>query len=245
MGSEAKQCYTSPMSTRIQGGVSTQLNPFGPQWASGRAGEAPPIGQQMQQVLFGRAKPPVLDPGLHPELVAVLQALGRFKRKIATMAGDQDEDYELVLADGTIAMIDADGRIYMGAAFLAAYAEHPEVLVGALAHEIGHRPKRWSEYQKRHQLSREELEALCRHEETRADIFAGKALAEMGLECEPLVAFLQQVEDKPHPEYFPAKTRGEVIREAHAGRSYRSQNRKKLFPHFDRMTSPKGHLGEY
>ena len=46
-------------------------------------------------------------------------------------------------------------------------------------------------------------------------------------------------------EYFDAKTRGEVIRDAHAGRAYRTDNRKKLFPEFDRMTSPKGHLGEF
>ena len=142
-------------------------------------------------------------------------------------------------------MIDEDGLIYMGAGFLEACKDNPEVLIGVLAHEIGHRPKRWREYDTRRQLTREELEALCREEETRADIFAGKALAEMNLSCEPLAEFLAEVQQKPHPEYFDAKTRGEVIRDAHAGRAYRSDNRKKLFPEFDRMTSPKGHLGEF
>src|SRR5690606_2207996 len=145
--------------------------------------------------------------------------------------------------DGTIAMIDEDGRIYVGAGFLAACAEQPEVLVGVLGHEIGHRPKRWREYKTRRQLSREELEMLCRHEETRADIFAGKALAEMDMACEPLVAFLQSVQDEPHPEYFPAEVRAAVIRDAHAGRAYRAKARRTLFPELHRMTSPKGHLG--
>jgi hypothetical protein len=161
------------------------------------------------------------------------------------MAGDADEDYSIVLADGTIAMIDAEGNIFVGAGFLASFGDVPEVLVGALAHEIGHRPKRWGDTKVKRQLSREEIEYICRHEETRADIFAGKALAEMGLSPDPICDFLSAVEEKPHPEYFPAAVRGEVIREAHAGRTYRADNRRKMFPGYDRMASPKGHLGEY
>ena len=233
------------MSSRIESGISTQLNPFGPQWPAGRAQEAPSIGEQIRQTLFGRAKPTLLDPAHFPALAAQLSMLARYKKKIAAMAGDRDEDYELALADGTLAMIDEHGTIFVGKGFLTAFAKAPEVLVGALAHEIGHRPKRWGAYQVRRQLSREEIEYLCRHEETRADIFAGKALAEMGMSCEPLVAFLRAVEVQPHPEYFPAAVRGEVIREAHAGRAYRAENRRKLFPEFNRMKSPKGHLGEY
>lgn len=233
------------MSSRIDGGLSTQLNPFGPQWpTASRSQEAPPVGQQVQQTLFGKAKPAVLDPAQHPELMAQLQQLNKFRKKLATMAGDREEDYSVALADGTIAMIDEQGVIYVGAKFLAAFGDTPEVVVGALAHEIGHRPKRWGQYRVRRQLNREEMEYICRHEETRADIFAGKALAELGMSCEPLVEFLQAIEEKPHPEYFEAKVRAEVIREAHAGRTYRAEARRKLFPGFDRMTSPKGHLGE-
>ncbi len=72
-----------------------------------------------------------------------------------------------------------------------------------------------------------------------------KALAEMGMSCEPLASFLEDIEDKPHPEYFPAEVRGEVIRDAHAGRAYRAKNRRSMFPGMERMTSAKGHLGEY
>ncbi len=231
--------------TRVTGGVSTQLNPFGPQWPGAKPGDVPEVGKQVQQVLFGAVKPPVLDPARFPELAAMLQQLQRYKKKLAVMAGDKEEDYALVLADGGAAMIDAEGTIYLGAGFVAAHLDNPEVLIGALAHEIGHRPKRWGEYKTKRELSREEIETLCRHEETRADIFAGKALAEMELDCEPMIGFLEAVEDKPHPEYFPAAVRGEVIREAHAGRAYRARARRSMFPEFDRMTSPKGHLGEY
>ncbi|MBI3180308.1 MAG: hypothetical protein HYZ27_11645, partial [Deltaproteobacteria bacterium] len=166
------------MANRIEGGLSTQLNPFGPQWPTARAGETPAIGAQVQQALFGKPKPPVLDPAQFPQLAAQLRLLAGYKKKLALMAGDEEDDYDIVLADGTIAMIDEQGTIYVGAGFLAACGERPEVLVGVLAHEIGHRPKRWRDYPARRQLSHRELEAICRHEEPCADIFAGKALAE-------------------------------------------------------------------
>ena len=35
--------------------------------------------------------------------------LGRIKGKLATMLGDESEEYELHLADGTIGMIDGQG----------------------------------------------------------------------------------------------------------------------------------------
>jgi len=161
------------------------------------------------------------------------------------MADDNEQDYDIALAQSTIAMIDAHGTIYMGLEFLMANKEHPEIILGALAHEIGHQPKRWKEYKQEHSLSKEDMELICRHEETRADIFAGTALAELGLSCEPMIEFLQAIEEGPHPEYFPAETRGEIIREAHQNRYYRQKNRRKIFPEFDRMTSIKGHLGEF
>ena len=234
------------MSKRIEGGLSSQLNPFGPQWSTQKSAEqVPQVGAQIQQALFGRAKPPLLDPAQFPQLAEQLRLLNRYKKKLAAMAGDEDDDYEVVLAEGTIAQIDENGTIYVGARFLAAFSDKPEVLVGVLAHEVGHRPKRWGEYRVRRQLTHEELSALCRHEETRADLFAGKALAEMDLDAEPLVEFLERIEQGPHPEYFPAKVRAEIIRDAHAGRAYGRESRRKLFPEFDRMRSPKGHLGEY
>ena len=59
--------------------------------------------------------------------------LGRIKGKLATMLGDESEEYELHLADGTIGMIDGQGRIFLGAKFLMDYQEEEDVLVGVLA----------------------------------------------------------------------------------------------------------------
>ena len=240
-------CCTLDTMSRIDGGIGTRFNSLNQNLDTantGKSAQAPEVGQQVQQALFGKAKPPVLDLAQFPHLAEQMKFLRKYKKKLAAMAGDEDDDYELVLADGTIAMIDESGRIYVGAKFLSACKDNPEILFGVLAHEIGHQPKRWNKYRERKQLTQGQLEALCRHEETRADIFAGKALAEMDMSWEPLAEFLIELEDKPHPEYFPAKVRAEVLRDAHAGRDYRTQNRKKIFPEFDRMTSPKGHLGD-
>src|SRR5689334_2372491 len=119
--------------TRVTGGINTQLNPFGPQWPGQKSGEVPEVGQQIQQVLFGKVKPPVLDPARFPELAAMLQQLQRFKKKLAVMAGDKEDDYGIVLCDGAVAMIDDEGTIYLGQGFVQAHLDKPEVLVGALA----------------------------------------------------------------------------------------------------------------
>lgn len=233
--------------SRIDGGIGTRFNSLNQNMDTtntGKSVQTPEVGQQIQKALFGKAKPPILDIAHFPHLAEQMRTLRKYKKKFAVMAGDDDEDYELVLADGTIAMVDESGRIYVGAKFLEYCKDKPEILLGVLAHEIGHRPKRWNQYRDRKQLTQGQLEAMCRHEETRADLFAGKALAEMGLDWEPLAEFLLELEDKPHPEYFPATVRAQVLKEAHTGREYRSENRKKIFPAFDRMTSPKGHLGD-
>lgn len=230
---------------RVGGGGSNLLNPFGPQWPRARPGEVVTIGQQVQQTLFGKQKPIILDPRLYPGLVAQMALLQKFRRKITSMIGDSEDEYPMVLADGTIAMIDSEGRIYMGASFLEEEGDQPGVLVGALAHEIGHRPKRWARYRVERELSKDEIQMICREEEAKADAFAGTALAEMQLSPEPIVEFLQKIQDAPHPEYFAVEVRADIIREAHKGRAFRANLRKKLFPHLDRMTSPKNHLGDF
>lgn len=234
------------MSTqRVGGGGTNLLNPFGPQWQRGQPGEVATVGRQVQQVLFGGAKPVILDPAMFPHIAAQLMMLKKFRRKITSMIGDSEDEYPMVLADGTIAMIDSEGRIYMGARFLEEQSDEPGVLVGALAHEIGHRPKRWGQYRVERELSKDEMQAICREEEAKADAFAGTALAEMNLSPEPIVEFLREIQAKPHPEYFPVEVRADIIKEAHKGRAFRANLRKKLFPHLDRMTAPKNHLGDF
>ena len=147
------------------------------------------------------------------------------------------------LAEGTIAMIDARGKIYVGKRFLQTYADQLDVQVGVLAHEIGHRPKRWADYRATAPKSKDELERLCRTEETYADYFCGRALAELGMGVEPVCQFLLAVAEQPHPEYFPAALRVEVIKDGYADGRRKSELRKKMFPELAKRVSAKDDLG--
>lgn len=235
------------MSGRIQGGGPPQLNTniSSSTSTAAQAEQIPSVREQMVDALFRRTRPRSLNEKDFPELAELLAMLRRYAMKLAVMAGDAEDDYRITLAESGIAMIDEHGEICFGADFLLHHQEEQELLIGVLAHEIGHRPKRWAEYKVRKQLGVEEMQTLCRHEETRADIFSGKGLAELQLSCEALCAYLLDHAASPHPEYHPAEVRAEVIRDAHAGRAYRVENRRKLFPEFDRANSAKNNLGEY
>lgn len=223
------------------------MNPFGPQWSgsASKTKDARPVGEQVQDALFGKKKPPLLDADEFPELKELLKKLDMYRRKFVSMIGDAEDEYRLQLADGTIAMIDAQGTIMLGARFLLQFKDNLGVILGAMAHEVGHRPKRWSEYKAKQELSKEELEQLCRYEETRADLFAGRALAELSLSPEPMIQFLANIEEGPHPDYFPAKMRADVIREGWREQKSLAQVRKNLWPELDRQVAPRLHLGEY
>lgn len=209
--------------------------------------EMRPVGEQVQQSLFTRPRPTLTDLARHPELAEMLKILNKYRRKLAVMAGDKEDDYGIVLADDTIAAIDEHGTIYVGVNFLRSYAHSLDTVVGVLAHEIGHRPRRVAALKASlpRNLTPRELQALCLHEEIRADTFAGKALAELGMAWEPLAAFLAFVQVRPHPEYLPAAERGAVLRDAHQARRFRADSRRKLFPEFNRHTSAEGHLGDF
>ncbi|MEL6761991.1 MAG: hypothetical protein AAFP04_16550, partial [Myxococcota bacterium] len=107
------------MAGRIEGGISPRLDPRAdsPSSAAGQAADVPRVGDQMVHALFGRQQPPVLDPDSHPILAALIRMLNRYRKKLAVMAGDDSDDYVVVLADGTLAMIDELGTIYFGAGF--------------------------------------------------------------------------------------------------------------------------------
>jgi hypothetical protein len=235
------------MSMRVNNQISTHLdNNLGLNTSQGSE-SAKPLGEQVQQSLFSRPRPALLEAAAFPEIMAILAVLNRYRRKLAFLAGDEDKDYGLALADDTIAAIDEHGTIFMGAAFLMGNARNMDLLVGVLAHEIGHRPKRWRElrYQIPKELSRPELDALCRHEEIRADFFAGRGLAELGMRWEPLVQFLEFVQVRPHPEYLPAKERSQVVQDGYMRRDYRLKARSKLFPEYHRFYSPDGFIGDF
>ena len=230
---------------RIPGGGIAARNPFGPDWGAKRGQEtsgSQSVGQQVQGELFGKKKPPVLDED-DADISRLMGRLHTYRKKLARLAGDQESDYDLVLSAGTIASIDGEGLIYVGKNFLLNLADALEVQVGVLAHEIGHRPKRWSEYKQKVALTKSEKEELCRLEETRADYFAGKALAELDIDCEPLIQFLAAVQTMPHPEYFPPHVRADCIREGFRDGKRKAGNQKRFFPELARMTSAKGDLG--
>lgn len=234
------------MAYRIQSGTTSVLNPFGPEWPTAkRAEESRPVGEQVQDALFGKRKPDQLDLDEHPEVKELLAMLDRYRKKFAVMAGDGESDYRLQLAKGTIAMVDEKGTIFVGLPFLLQFETHPEVLIGAIAHEIGHRPQRWAEYKSQAMLTKEELDSLCRYEETRADLFAGQALAEMNISPEPMIQFLENIEEGPHPDYFPATMRADVIREGYNSQKSLVSVRKKLWPELDKLRSPKNHIGDF
>lgn len=229
----------------VGGGISR--NPFGQVGARPRGAEkAETLGQQVQQELFGKKKPRVLDDD-DKDTAAQMARLHAVAKKLARLAGDHEDDYRLVLAEGTLAMIDQTGTIYVGRAFLLDHADRVDLLVGVVAHEIGHRPKRWSDHRAERPRTKDELHELCRLEETRADFFAGRALAELGLSPDPLCELLLSLEkrsgERPHPEYFPAKLRAEVIREGFGDGARQADLRKKLFPELARHVSPKHDLG--
>lgn len=229
------------MATRVPGGGVTK-NPFGPTWVGGKE-QAGSLGDQVQDSLFGRKKPPVLDDD-DPEISALMARLHVYRKKLARLVGDDEEDYDLCLAAGTIAAVDANGMIYVGREFLLGRAESLETHVGVVAHEIGHRPKRWTEYRATRPQTPDALADLCRLEETRADYFSGHALAQLGFDCEPLCRFLFAIQVHPHPEYFSAELRAKTIREAHAAGLRKKTNLRKFFPELARMSSPTGDLGK-
>jgi len=229
------------VSTRVPGGGVTR-NPFGPSWVGGKEASGS-VGEQVQDSLFGRPKPRLLDPD-DVDCAHLMARLHPFRKRLARLAGDDPGDYDLRLAEGTIASIDKEGLIYVGKTFLLTWSEALDVQVGVLAHEIGHRPRRWAEYHALQPQSRDEVEDLCRLEETRADYFAGYALAQLGRPCQPLCDFLAHIQQHPHPEYFSAELRARTIQEAHDSGRRQKQNVRKFFPELARMTSALGDLGE-
>jgi hypothetical protein len=227
---------------RITGGGVAGQNPFGPVW-TGAKQPTQSVGTQVQDNLFGKPKPAVLNQD-DADTAALMARLHAFKGRLARLVGDKDDDYRLLLSEGTIAMIDAQGTVYVGKRFLLDHSENVALQVGVLAHEIGHRPRRWAEYAEARTLSREERDQLCRTEETRADHFSGFALAELGLPFEPLAAFLKAVQVHPHPEYFDAGFRAQVIAEGFGSGKSKADLRRKMFPEFARHHSAKGDLGQ-
>lgn len=215
-----------------------------PQTAHASATKLPDANEPLplQTVLFGATLPKAVDPASYPQLAEQLRWLMKQKAKIATFVGDKDEEYAIVLSEGEAACIDQHNRIFLGVDLVARSLKEQGLLVGILAHEIGHRPKTWKRVKHDHGMKRAQLAELAKMEEAKADRVAGRALAEMGLLPDELCQFLLahgHFEKQPEA-YFPVDMRVELIRDAHASQIQRSTSAQKLFPQFQRAQSVKG-----
>ena len=226
--------------TRISGG-GLGRNPFGHVEAK-TTRQTESAGQQIERELFGKKPPKVVDDDSRQaeERLALLSAwVKRLARFAAEGEGDVDA-YSVRLAKDTIAMIDQHGVIYVGVEFLDAHEADLALVVGVLAHEVGHRPKRWANYRRdQGALSKDDLLRMCRLEETRADYFAGRALATFGLSADPICRFLLALEAPLPPgkkppagghEYFPAPVRVDVVKEGFADGARLDSQMKSMFP---------------
>lgn len=202
----------------------------------------------MQTVLFGSMIPKPVDPRQFPELVKLLKKLRAKKSQLAYLQGDSDSDYELGLMADRPACIDSQGRIFLGVQFLRDHEDEEETLVGALAHEIGHRPKQWQQQYETLNLtpsiSLEDRQALSRLEERKADTFAGKALANLGLKPAGICRFLLGETSGSHPAYDNPGERVATIKLAYANAAYRQNAAAALFPEYFVATNAGGFIAD-
>ena len=233
--------------------VSNRLNVNTPSSTSTQAGQSSnatqvgrPLGEQVQRNLFGRPRPQILDEEASPELAAMLATLRSYRAKMDMLAGEPVGGL-LLLSQDTIAAIDEQATIYVGAHFITSYRDRLEVLVGVIAHEVGHRPRYWQGLRDKLApgLTQADLDLICRQEEIRADVFAGRALARLGMAAQPLADFVVQVGSQPHPHYLLGHERAQIMLEAHQGGSFRDGAARKLFPDFARATSARDFLGDF
>ena len=201
---------------------------------------------ELQTVLFGSVLPKVIDERGYPQLAGQLAWVRRHKTKLAAFVGDQDADYDVALAEGMAACIDRNGMIYIGVSLLAMAT--PELMLGVLAHEVGHRPKTWRQYHREQPFARKELLQMARDEEAKADRVAGRAIAEFQTTPDDLCEFLRVHGnfEKPPENYYPVDVRIAMIREAYAAGQTRGDAAKKLFPKFEKETSARNliHAGD-
>jgi hypothetical protein len=59
-----------------------------------------------------------------------------------------------------------------------------------------------------------------------------------------MIQFLKDMEEGPHPEYFPAKMRADVIREGFREQTSKAKIRQKFWPGLEK-DAPKGHIGDF
>ena len=181
-----------------------------------------PVGQvqshPLAALLFGKRPPKLVDRRKHPKLKKSLSQLEDLSEHVALLLGRSSErEFNLELCEGDNACISRDGQIAFGVEFLEEHQDDHDLLLGVLAHEIGHQPWSWPGGDLS-ALSRAQLDQLYRDEEAKADRFAGRALAELGGRPDSLERFLSAhaagFEEGQSNQYYPAAVRIEQIRGA-------------------------------
>ncbi len=189
---------------------------------------AGPLGQ----LLFGKAPPKLVDRRRYPSLKKALKKLDLSKQQIAEALGAPEEFFSIELAEGSNASINRQGQIAFGLELLEEHQKDDELLVAVLAHEIGHAPWTWPSGDLG-RLTKKQIDQIYREEEAKADRFAGKALAELGLSPDAICEFLLKAakfEKHPPSDYYPAKDRAALIRQTFSKRKRVLENVAHLSP---------------
>jgi hypothetical protein len=195
----------SPASTS----TSTSSQAQGSPWI--KHPEQHPLGA----LLFGKRPPKLVDRRKYPSLGKALKKLDLSKEQITEALGAPNGFFSVELCEGNNASINQNGQIAFGLELLDRHERDNELLVGVMAHEIGHQPWTWPKGDLSH-LNKKQLDQLYKDEEAKADRFAGRALADLGLSPDAICEMLlknAQFEAHPPSDYYPAKIRAQMIRE--------------------------------
>lgn len=176
----------------------------------------PPQLDPVFVLLFGKQPPRRLDRRRFPRLKKALKKLGLMTEQISEVLGVSAETFSVELCEGNNACVSREGEISVGIELLEEHQRDDELLVAILSHEMGHQPWTWPQGSVG-KLTRKQRNALLREEEAKADRFAGKALADLGLAPDAICKFLialEKFETHPPADYYPAPVRAQMIREA-------------------------------
>lgn len=203
---------------------------------SGQAGGSPwihrPDAGPLGQLLFGKKQPKLVDRRRYPSLKKGLKKLDLSKVQIAEALGAPEAFFSIELAEGRNASINRQGQIAFGLALLEEHQKDDELLVAILAHEIGHAPWTWPSGNLG-KLTKKQIDQIYREEEAKADRFAGRALAELGVSPDRICEFLLEAakfETHPPSDYYPAKDRAQLIHETYMRRKRLLQGVAHLSP---------------
>ena len=177
----------------------------------------PPSPHPLNVLLFGKRPPKLVDRRKHPKLKKALRKLEALKEEIAMeILGEPEGRLSLELCEGSNASISRDGQIAFGVELLEEHQKDDDLLVAVIGHEIGHQPWTWpkGDFSR---LTKAQLDAIYREEESKADRFAGRVLAELGADPTSICDFLiaaQRFEARRPTDYYPAEVRAEIIQQA-------------------------------